>query len=599
MPHAELNAQADRIDVATQYIDAPLIKQVPGGRYAKEEGGWSVPLSWPSCIMLRGLFGEKLTVGPRLAEWSHRVYGDRLHPASLIRSSLTAEAQELTGEMAAALTYLDVIEKDAPRKLYDYQRADLAFLVANRRALLGNEPGLGKTGVVIRFIQVLAMMGIDPFPVVIVCPNSLKRAVWEPEFKLWAPELTVSIVDGGAATRRKQLAAKADVFVINYESARLHSRQAGYGQMKLTDAQREPKEINALKPRVAIFDEAHKVKDPHAQQTRTCWATAQEAEYRVAMTGTPVANHIGDFWSILHLLEPAWWPAKTKWMERYADTSFGMYGGVEVHGLRGDTQTELFKTIDPLTRRVPKMQALPQLPPKLPVQYRHTPMSPAQAKAYKQMSEHMIAQLDNGEWLKALKPIQQFTRLQQFACASAQLIDDGSLTGTVKMTNPSAKVDDLVDLLEEMGEAPLVVAAVSRQLIELAADRLKELGISYGMVTGAQSTVERQQAVERFQGGRDRVMLLTTGAGATGLTLTRADTLLFLQAPYSLVERKQAEDRIHRIGSEIHECVRIIEQVTPGTVEETKLELMAAKGERFEEVMRDEEIIRLLLGMKG
>lgn len=591
MPYIEIGADS-LIDVVSQYVEGPLIKEVPGSRYAKDSG-WRVPLSWPACVMLRAQFGEKLKVGPRLAEWSQEVMGERLGPALGIRDSLSAAPENLSAEMAVALTFLDEIEKDAPRKLYEYQRADLAFLVANRRALLGNEPGLGKTGVVIRFLQVLKAMGEDVFPAVIVCPNSLKRAVWDPEFALWAPEINVSIVDGGAAARRKQLVPGSDVYVINYESARLHSRQAKYGQQALTDEQRRPKEIQDLKPRTLICDESHKCKDAHAQQTRACWAIAEDAEFRVAMTGTPVAQNVGDLWSILHLLEPEWWPAKSKWLDRYAETSFNIYGAQTINGLRGEHQDELFKTIDPLIRRVPKTAALPQLPPKLPVQYRHTPMTPKQEKAYRQMEATMLTMLESGELLTAVNPISQFTRLIQFAAASAEMSEDGE---TVRLTAPSSKVDDLVDLLEEMGEEPLVVAAVSRQLVELASARLTELGISHGMVTGAQSTTARQEAVQRFQGGQDRVILMTTGAGAEGLTLTRADTMLFLQSPFSLIQRKQAEDRIHRIGSEIHECVRIIEQITPGTVEERKLELLAAKEGRFEEVMRDKDALARLLG---
>jgi len=154
----------------------------------------------------------------------------------------------------------------------------------------------------------------------------------------------------------------------------------------------------------------------------------------------------------------------------------------------------------------------------------------------------------------------------------------------------------MVELLDEMGEEPLVVAAVSRQLIELAAERLAKLKIPHGLITGAQGSALRAQAVDDFQDGKTRVMLMTIGAGAEGITLTRADTMLFLQRDWSEIKNAQSEDRVHRIGSEIHSCVRIIDQITPGTVEERKVELLKVKQGRMEELVRDEQSLLKLLG---
>lgn len=587
-------ADSTHIGVSATYNDRHLVSQVPGSRYTKATG-WRVPLTWASCVTLRGLFKDRLEVGPELNKWSWLQWKDRLEVTTELRDVLRPEdVGQYDHRVHQVMKALDAIEHGSELKLFPYQRVDVAFLVLNKRALLGNEPGLGKTGVVIRTLQVLSHLGHEPFPIVIGCPNSLKRTVWQQEFAKWAPEFQVNIVDGGAVARRAALEETADVYVLNWESLRLHSRLAPYGQIELTEAERTAREIQALKPRMVVFDEAHRAKDPHAKQTRASWAIADTAEFRVTMTGTPVSNHLGDLWSLLHLIEPEWFPTKTKFMERYALQTPGFYGGMTVIGLRPDTSDELFRIINPLIRRVPKQLALPQLPPKLPVQYRETPMGSKQAKAYKQMESMMMAQLLDGSLLTAPNPLSQLIRLTQFAAASAEL----SESNEVLLTNPSSKVDDLVDLLEEMGDAPLVVAAVSRKLIDLAAERLAKENISFALVTGAQSTVERQMSVNAFQKGSVRVILLTLGAGAEGITLTRADTILFMQRSYSVIQNQQAEDRVHRIGSEIHECVRVIEQVTPGTVEERRIELLAGKEERIQEIIRDKETMLKLLGGK-
>lgn len=499
-------------------------------------------------------------------------------------------------------------------RLLSFQRSGVAFLVKARRAVLADPPGTGKTAQLIRTLQVLEEMGEDPFPALVVCPNSLKLSTWARELTTWAPELSVQVVDGTATQRRKQLAVDAQVRILNWEGVRLHSRLAPYGTISLTEKERALKELNELGLRTVICDEAHKGKDPQTAQTRSVWAVMHGAEFRYQASGTPVTENIGDLWALLHGIEPEWFPAKTKYVDRYAETSMNVFGGLEVHGIRPDTRDEFFKIVDPLMRRIPKDAALPHLPPVLPVQIRHTVMGAKQKKAYDEMERDMIAQLN--DLLVAPNPLGQLTRLNQLAAANAEVIPgvrrekqtvwvDGQPVERVvevpsydvRLMAPSNKVDDLVDLLEELGDdEPLVVAAVSRQLIELAAERLKKLKITFGLITGAQSQYERDQAVQRFQNGHIRVVMLTLGAGAEGITLTRSRTMLFLQESYSEVQNMQARDRVHRIGSERHDAIRIIVQITPGTVEERRRELLDTKQMRMEEVVRDRETLAKLLG---
>lgn len=222
-------------------------------------------------------------------------------------------------------------------------------------------------------------------------------------------------------------------------------------------------------------------------------------------------------------------------------------------------------------------------------------MSPRQAQLYKQMEDELVALLDDeGGYVAAPTQLAQLTRLLQFAAASATLDESGK----VRLSAPSAKIDDLVELLEEMGEEPLVVASVSRQLVELAAAKLTTLHIPHGLITGRRSAYERQEVVESFQSGKIRVILLTISAGAEGITLTRADTMMFMNRSWRQLENVQAEGRIDRIGAEGHACLKIIEQITPGTVEERKISVLAGKAERAEEVLRDRKILQQLLGRK-
>lgn len=583
MARAELNRAKNRIEITTAYTERELISQLPGSRFDRTDKVWHAPVSWATCIALRGLFGGSLEVGAALHAWTWAEYQDRVRPALAIRDALSEETP---------FPELDTIERRAQLKLYPYQRVDARFLTLNRRALLAQPPGLGKSAVTVRTLQILLKRKQLPFPALVVCPNSLKYTTWAKEFSRWAPDLSVTVVDGSAMKRRKQLSESSQVFVMNWEGLKLHSRLAKYGTIELSAKEKQSKELNEMILRTVVFDEVHRMRDPRAQQTRAAWALAHDAEFVYGLTGTPIGNNIGDLWSIMHAIEPDWFPRRTKFLDRYAVTNLNFFGGHEILGINPHHSKELFQITDPLMRRVPKTAALPQLPPKLPTQFRHTPMTVKQAKAYKEMEETMVAKLN--EILVAPSPLSALTRLLQFASASAEIDEKGN----VRLSVPSPKIDDMVELLEEMGEEPLVVAAVSRQLIELAADRLDKLKIPYGLITGAQGSALRAQAVDDFQDGKTRVMLMTIGAGAEGITLTRADTMLFMGRSWSEIQNAQAEDRIHRIGSEIHSCVRIIDQITPDTIESRKLELLKVKQGRMEELVRDGESLAKLLGAK-
>jgi SNF2 family DNA or RNA helicase len=602
--------ESGMIRVTAGYTDTDRMTQIPGATHDRRTETWKIPLSWASCCVLRGVFGKDLEVGEKLKDWSWNIWTLRIEPALKLR-----ELVKLPEHYRDSWPIAE-IEKNSDLKLKPYQWADVAFMATAGTALLANEPGLGKTASMIRTLQVLAGAGDpSPLPALVVCPNSLKITVWKRELEKWSPELSVVVIDGGVGARRKQLTAPADVYVINWDLLRYHSRLAPYGQETLTEAQKTPKELNALEYHTIILDEAHKLLNPKSQVTRAAWSVMKDAHFRFALTGTPIGDHVGDLWGLLHGIDPAGFPGKTRYMERYAQTSWGLWGGLEVLGLRSDTAEEFRKVTEPVMRRMLKAVVLPQLPPKLPVAYRHTPMTPKQAKAYQQMSDDMTAELN--ELLIATDPLVKLIRLTQFAAASAETettscsscYGKGERDGaecrkcagsgsrqTVKLSAPSSKVDDLVEFLEELGEEQLVVCAVSKQLIKLAAARLEKEKISHGLVTGDQDTLERDMAISRFQSGKIRVILFTLGTGAEGITLTAASKILFMQESWRTLENTQAEDRIHRIGAEKHDSIQVIKQITPGTVEEAKISILAGKLDRIEEVLRDRELMERLLG---
>jgi SWI/SNF-related matrix-associated actin-dependent regulator 1 of chromatin subfamily A len=188
----------------------------------------------------------------------------------------------------------------------------VAFLAASKRALLADEPGLGKTAQAIRALKRLKEQGEDVFPALIVCPNTLKKN-WEREFQKWWPEVTTQVIKGTATQRKKQfdiaVESNLDVMVINWESLRSHSRLAPYGSVALTRCapcgghdesvsetrcEVHLRELNNIKFKSVVADEIHRSKDPKSKQTRALWSATGDAEIRFAMTGTPIAKDVVD-----------------------------------------------------------------------------------------------------------------------------------------------------------------------------------------------------------------------------------------------------------------------------------------------------------------
>src|SRR5207245_176415 len=169
-------------------------------------------------------------------------------------------------------------------------------------------------------------------------------------------------------------------------------------------------------------------------------------------------------------------------------------------------------------------------------------------------------------------------------------------TTHVALKAPSWKVDALMEVLQERVGKHTLVCAPSRQLIVRAGKKAKAAGYRVGYVIGEQKPEDRTAQVDAFQSGNLDVLLATTGAGGVGLTLTAASAVVFLQRPWSFVEASQAEDRAHRIGSEVHTVVDIIDIVSKSTVDERVREVLKGKASALAELLDDKRVALQCLG---
>jgi SNF2 family DNA or RNA helicase len=595
----ELNTELTHINIFAEYRYKEICKALPGASWDVKLKIWRIPVSWGGCLALRSTFKHDLEIGPLLGGWAKNELEQRIAPTNSLRE-------------------LESYDDSDNEDLFPHQKAGVAFLASARQALLADEPGLGKTAQAIRALKKLSEQGEEVFPILIVCPNTLKSN-WKREFERWWPEMAVTIIKGPASKRRGLFDEPSQVFVINWESLRSHSRLLGYGSIalarcqdcgghdsKISEARCEvhKRELNGMNFKAIVADEIHRSKDPKSKQTRALWAASGDAEIRFALTGTPIAKDVVDLWPILHWLKPSEWPSKTKWIDRFVNTMLNAFGGMMVLGLKPEKEEEFYASINPRMRRMLKTIVLPWLPAVLRDR-RDVEMNAKQLKAYRQMSENMIAMIDKdgsidsstGDVIVAPDPLVQTIRLLQFASAYASVTVDESGKEKVLLSDPSCKVDALMDDIsnKDFGEDSVAVCAVSRQLIEILSARMQKEGIRHGLITGAQSQEERQQAVDDFQAGKTKWILFTAQAGGVGITLTAARRLVMLQRPWSLVDYKQALDRVHRIGSEIHDSVLITDYVTEGSIEERVIDALDVKAENFEEIVKDKEQLKRML----
>lgn len=495
-------------------------------------------------------------------------------------------------------------------KLYPFQEAGVAFLLTASDALLGDAMGVGKSATALSSLRALHELDKNALPTLVICPNSTKLN-WERETRMWFSDAEPVAIAGTAGEKTKQLkhAASLDnaIVIINFEALRSFSRLAPYGSIRLArcrecdKAHGDPcctpgrcevhrKALNEIPFKTVIVDEAHKMKDPKSKQTRAAWSVmhSKTVQRRWALTGTPLANHPGDLWSIMHGVAPYEYPSKSKFVDRFCLSSWNAYGGLDIVGINPERREEFFKFFDPRFRRMPKELVLTQLPSKVR-QQRHVEMTPKQAKAYKELESTLITKLNTGEILVALNNLSAQTRLLQLSSSYCAIEPDPEAAMGVRVTlaEPSPKLDALEDIMEELGDRPLVACAESKQLINMAARRMEKAHIPYGLITGDQTQWERDQNLKNFQAGKLRILLFTVKAGGVGLTMTAADTIVFLQRSWSMIDNRQSEDRVHRIGSEVHESINVIDIVTRDTIEERQLARLYNKLQRLEEITRD------------
>jgi SNF2 family DNA or RNA helicase len=581
--HAEIHADGQRVVLFATGPDVPVIAKglellTPHLKPTDPPGALQAPLCWPLVVQLAVQYPGVFLPGPRLQAWIGGQVMARMRPVD------TTPPPELA---AVGME---------PRP---YQWEGASMLAGTGRGFLFDDPGTGKTITAILAVLKLRAAGVIPVagPIVVVCPGTVVDS-WVRAFRAWS---TLSAVAWrGAPDTRQRKAGTADVYVTSYGTARNDIRNLKTDKVG---------PLAKLNPSVVIVDECHALKNRDSKQSRTVRWLGSRARCVFALSGTPITHTIRDLWPNMAMIDPAGYHAEERFTDRYVQTTTGDYKG-EAIGLQPWRQAEWDQALMGQYRRVSKADVLPQLPPKV-YSVREVDLPPEYRKAYDDFEADMLAELpDEDVELSTMSELAKLELLCRLACSAADVytvmveVEDPLNPGVMieeervraKLRAPSWKADALVEVLDERPGQQVAVFAPSRQMIDVAHEVVTKAGYRCALIVGGQSARERTAEVDRFQAGGADVILVTTSAGGVGITLTAASVVVFLQRPWSYVEAAQAEDRAHRIGSEIHDSIEIIDIVARDTVDSRVREVLRTKAGALAELVRDPRIVREVLG---
>lgn len=527
-------------------------------------------------------------------------------------------------------------------KLFPFQQEDTDKLKSKKSRLCANDPGTGKTYVGLALDEANRVGDGHPkveiprhAKTLIVAPKSVVN-VWDQH----CMDLTtnyVYVLDGDKQPAKARAEFLKDL---------CDKRKGGYFICHWDALRLLEPEINR---RGVVFfhviaDEVHKAKNRKAQATRAL--KRLKTWYKTGLSGTPADNKPQDLWSILNWLWPNYYTSFWQFCKAYLIMEETEEGYKKMTGVNEQTIGHLRQEMAPWYTRRRKEDVLQDLPDKYYTRIWVT-LDSKQRRAYDEMRKTMTAwveehqeELEHESPIIANAVVAQLIRLSQFAVGyvvplrdengehmfkwvwpklnSVFMRERGIKTraqyndykrlhqanpeegGAIKrylykMEEPSAKLDALMDILEdrlgyneETGEwegEQIVIFSQFRQAIDLLAKRLDKKKYPYGLLTGGVPQADRNKAVKDFQEGRVRVFAGTIKAGGVGLTLTAARTVIFIDRDWSPSVNLQAEDRLHRVGQK--DAVEVIDLMARNSVDLGKKQQLSIKARHLQMLLGD------------
>ncbi|MBC7931003.1 MAG: DEAD/DEAH box helicase, partial [Rubrivivax sp.] len=447
--------------------------------------------------------------------------------------------------------------------LRPYQVRGYSWLAFLRRwglgACLADDMGLGKTPTTLALVQ-RDWQENQERPTLVVCPMSVVGN-WQKEAARFTPDLPVMVHHGLTRAKGRAFAKQAARHAVVLSSYSLLHRDFEY--------------LREVDWAGVILDEAQNIKNAQTKQAQA--ARALRSDYRVALTGTPVENNVGDLWSLMEFLNPGLLGTQAEFKRRFFVPIQAQRDEEAARGLQRVTGPFI------LRRLKTDRKIISDLPAKQEMKVFCT-LTKEQASLYEAVVKDLSAALDEAEGIQRKGMVlATLSRLKQVCNHPAQFLGDNSA-----IPNRSGKLSRLSEMLEEVLQAD-ERALVFTQFAEMGAIIQRHLQETFGhevlFLHGAVPMKQRNLMVTRFQDetGGPRVFLLSLKAGGTGLNLTAANHVFHFDRWWNPAVENQATDRAFRIGQKKN--VQVHKYICAGTLEEKIDEMIERKQEVAERIV--------------
>lgn len=443
--------------------------------------------------------------------------------------------------------------------LRDYQAVGLNWLnflnEMSFNGILADDMGLGKTLQTICCLQHLKDAGRLNGPSLVIVPTSLVQN-WLDELKKFAPKMNTLELYGHRRSKLFELIGDFDVVITTYSLVN-----------------RDIKKHQTIKYEYIILDEAQNIKNPKTKSARAICSL--NSSHRLALSGTPIENHLGEMWSLFHFLMPGF-------LKRESDFTRDFRNPIEKEN-DAQRHQQLKNRIKPFILRRTKDEVASDLPEKNEI-IKYITMDKKQAEFYESVRMTMDAKVNEAINEKGLNKSQihifdALLKLRQVCCHPALVKIDNA-----QLVEESVKLNAYLNMIEGLiaeGRKVLVFSSF-KSMLDVMSDELDKLQIKYAMLTG--QSQNRGQIISSFTSGQVPVFLISLKAGGVGLNLTQADTVIHYDPWWNPAAEKQATDRAHRIGQE--NKVFVYKLIVKSTIEENILKLQKKK-EHLQESIYD------------
>lgn len=577
-----LNLNIDGQSVAAFPILLSALEQIPKEMLLSEQtygdnddkvfvelsAGQFIALSYQSIRPILKQFVELLMPGALRSDGTMRLSRFQSHQtlSELDNQGIVTAGANRLRHLAEKLRDFDAIQiasipKSLLAELREYQHQGLNWLQFLREyqlnGILADDMGLGKTIQALSHLLLEKEQGRLTGPSLIVAPTSVLFN-WAKEIEKFTPSLSYVVINGVKRQEHFEQLSQYDIVITSYplllKDCEIHQQHVFY---------------------YLILDEAHYIKNPKTKLYQAMLTL--KAQHKLCLTGTPMENHLGEFWAQFNFLLPGFLASYQQFTRLFKNP-------IEKHNDH-DRKSILNQRIKPFILRRSKELIAKELPKKTTI-IQTLKIDGKQAELYESVRLTMDSRLKEIIAAKGLQRSQieildALLKLRQ-VCNHPQLLSLSS----AKSVQQSAKMEFLMETLPEMvdeGRKVLIFSQFTSMLALIEKDLIANK-IGYVKLTG--SSTNRQEIVEKFQSGAVPVFLISLKAGGVGLNLTAADTVIHFDPWWNPAVENQATDRAYRIGQD--KPVFVYKLIIENSIEEKILQIQEKKAELANALLSEE-----------